>query len=170
MIKALRGIALGLAMLLCGQAQAHQPSFSQLEIHINAGDTQISVQMPIAAFLHEEPSVLPPDTTEGSFATNPLPGELQKALIKLIVTRLHIVAGTSPLPLTVNTATAAGGDVVFTITAPRVTGPLTVDANLFPADTLGSFAGECGILRSHERFLFSRHVKTTPPERSGQMM
>lgn len=65
MILLARGVMLGLICitLILGQsrqADAHQPSFSQLEVWIGLDATLITVQIPITALFHATPNVLPP--------------------------------------------------------------------------------------------------------------
>ena len=141
MILLARGVMLGLICitLILGQsrqADAHQPSFSQLEVWIGLDATLITVQIPITALFHATPNVLPPQTTTQTFATTPLSDTLQIALSALIRARLHIADGRAVLPFVITAIRVSGDNLELNIVAPQLRGALAMDASLFPNDTL----------------------------------
>lgn len=95
--------------------------------------TEIVVQLPVAALLHEQPSPLPAGTTAQTLR-NSLPEGVQTTLEALMTTRLQLTSGGKPLPLTIEGVRATGEEVHLNITASLVSGALNVRANLFPED------------------------------------
>lgn len=134
MTLARRLIAVPLA-LTCW-AGAHEITFSRVDIHLDSTSTRITATLPVAALLHEHPSPLPTGTSEVTLSQNPLPQDIQAPLRSLLTARLRLWTDAQALPIEVQAVEAAGQDVRFTATAPTVTGPLRVETNLFPEDTL----------------------------------
>lgn len=131
-MKPLKILAL---LLICGWAGAHQLTFSQVDVRLAPSATEIVVQLPVAALLHEQPSPLPTGTT-AQMLRDPLAVGVQTALETLLTTRLQFTSEGKPLPLTVEDVRSTGEDVALKVTAPSVPGILNVRANLFPEDPL----------------------------------
>ena len=123
-------------LLICSWAGAHQLTFSRVDVRLEPSATEIMVQLPVAALLHEQPSPLPIGTTAQTLRDDPLPEGVQTALEALLTTRLQLVSGGKPLSLTVEGVRATGEEVNLNITASPVSGTLNVRANLFPEDAL----------------------------------
>ena len=124
------------ALALCGPAQAHEITFSQVDVGLEEERTRIAVQLPNEALLHEAPSPLPAGTTEETLRSDPLPPDVQASLAELLNARLRLTSEGKPFPLTIGSIQPANDLVVLTATAPPIPGGLKVEANLFPADAL----------------------------------
>lgn len=123
-------------LVLCAPARAHEVTFSQVDLGLEADRTRIAVQLPNLALLFEEPSPLPAGTTEEILRSDPLPPEVQAALSRLLADRLRLGSGGEALPLTLGSVQSAGDRVVLTATAPPAPAGLEGEANLFPEDPL----------------------------------
>ncbi|MFC4640363.1 HupE/UreJ family protein [Deinococcus hohokamensis] len=123
-------------LVLSGWAGAHEITFSHVDVRLDQGNTQFTVQLPIKALLHEQPSPLPAGTTAPLLRNAPLSTEVQTAFTALVTARLRLTAGAQAVPLTVTAAEPAGEDVKLTLTAPALHGNVNLEANLFPEDTL----------------------------------
>ncbi|GAA0519265.1 HupE/UreJ family protein [Deinococcus depolymerans] len=134
MRRVLRSLLVVLLALI-GVAGAHSLTFSQVDVHLNADATRLTVTLPRAALTHD-PAALPAGTTDASLQATPLPQPVTQALTRLVTARLHVRAAPGDLPLTVTAARAAGENVTVTLTAPAATGTVTVQTDLFPDDTL----------------------------------
>lgn len=124
-------------ILLCGiafchPAAAHEITFSHVDVRLGPGETLITVQLPVKALLHEQPSPLPAGTDATALRTVPLPTEVKAALSTLVTTRLHI----EKLTLEVTSVEPAGDNVALILSAPAIPGALEIEANLFPGDAL----------------------------------
>lgn len=122
-------------LALSGAAGAHSLTFSQVNVHLHADATQLTVTLPSAALTHD-PGALPAGTTTTSLQATPLPTPVTQALTRLVTARLHVQAAAGTLPLTVTAARAAGENVTVILTAPAARGTVTLQSNLFPNDTL----------------------------------
>jgi hydrogenase/urease accessory protein HupE len=136
LIKSLRLGWVTLLLALWGFAGAHVISFSHVDVRLEQGEARLTVQLPIKALLHEQPSPLPPGTTEQALRSSPLPAGVQTYLKTMLTARLRLTSSGQSLPLTVSGVRSAGEDVALTLTAPPVPGALGVQANLFPEDSL----------------------------------
>ncbi|WP_052351973.1 HupE/UreJ family protein [Deinococcus pimensis] len=125
-----------LLLTFASSALAHSITFSHVNVRLNGTGTKVTVQLPVAALLHESPSPLPKGTTEVALKETPLRADVRASLTQLVTARLRLSSGTTVLPVTVTSVEPAGQDVTLTATAPTVTGALNVSANLFPEDTL----------------------------------
>lgn len=163
-------------LLICGWAGAHQLTFSQVDVRLEPSATEIVVQLPVAALLHEQPSPLPAGTTAQTLRDDPLPESVQTPLEALLTTRLQLTSRGKPLPLTVGSVRATGEDVTLEITAPSVSGTLNIRANLFPEDPLhkvfvnvyraDALVGQYALDRQNASFaLASGYSGRTAPER-----
>ncbi|MDP9766130.1 HupE/UreJ family protein [Deinococcus enclensis] len=123
-------------LLLWGWAGAHEITFSQVDVRLDQGGTQVTVQLPVKALLHEAPSPLPSGTTATTLALASLPTAVQTSLTTLLTARVRLSAGEGPVPLTVTSVKGAVDMVALTLTGPAISGPLNIQANLFPEDTL----------------------------------
>lgn len=134
MLRLLAAIALLAALL--ASAAAHEITFSQVTIRMDAEATGIAVQLPAVGLLQQEPPVLPAGTTEAQLQAEPLPAEIAAALATLLETNLVIAADGENVPLAIESAVPAGDGVAVAIRAPPIAGALDVSANLFPDDPL----------------------------------
>ena len=135
MLKRL-AVAFLLLLALVAPVQAHEVTFSQVDLGLEEDRTRIAVQLPNLALLFEEPSPLPDGTTEEALRVGPFPPELTAALAGLLTERLLLRSGGEALPLTMGSVEPAGDRVILTATAPPVPGALEVEAGLFPEDQL----------------------------------
>jgi hydrogenase/urease accessory protein HupE len=135
-MKSLRLGWVTLLLALWGFAGAHVITFSHVDVRLEQGETRLTVQLPIKALLHENPSPLPAGTTEQTLRSSPLSADVQASLKALVTGRLKLESDGQLLPLTVNSVQPAGEDVALTLAAPPLPGALGVQANLFPEDTL----------------------------------
>ena len=74
-------------LALVGAAEAHEITFTVVNLRLEREETQISVELPIKALLHEQPSPLPAGTTEQTFHAGQLPADLRTSLISLLSAR-----------------------------------------------------------------------------------
>ena len=123
-------------LALVGAAEAHEITFTVVNLRLERDETRISVELPIKALLHEQPSPLPAGTTEQTFHAGQLPADLRTSLISLLSARLRVASGGKILPVTVGGIEPTGEYVVLTAAAPAITGVLDIRANLFPDDAL----------------------------------
>jgi hydrogenase/urease accessory protein HupE len=130
------GLVLAWLLGLAAAACAHQITFSHIELRLDPAGTRVTAQIPIVALLQQTPPPLPAGTTVQTLRTAPLPPAVQTALERLLTTRLIVKSGGQPRPLQVQAVKPAGDDVAITAMAPAVAGALTVQANLFPDDSL----------------------------------
>lgn len=133
-MKRLTAILFGL-LAVCATVEAHEITFGQLDIRMEASTTAIEVKVPDLALIQEEPSSLPAGST-ADMLSEPLSPEINAAISQLVIERLKISADGAPVLLTVTGVTAAGADIDVTLSAPPLSGDLAVDANLFPTDPL----------------------------------
>lgn len=151
------GLVLAWLLLACGGAQAHEITFSHVEVRIEPAVTRVRVELPIPALLHA-PSPLPAGTTIQSLGADPLAPVVQVSLRAMLARRLSL----GEAALTVDGVRAAGANVALTASAPTSAGPLEVRANLFPDDPLakvfvtvfrdGRLAGEYALDRQDPAF------------------
>jgi HupE/UreJ protein len=57
-------------LALCAVAEAHEVTFSQVDVRLEQGETLLGVQLPIKALLQEQPTPLPAGTTEASITSS----------------------------------------------------------------------------------------------------
>ena len=159
------GFVLAWLLTVCGSAHAHGITFTLIELRLEPEDTQIRVEIPIQALLHEQPLPLPIGTTDQTFRADRLPAGLQTSLTNLLKARLSLDAGGKSLPVAVGSIEPAGEYVVLTASAPPVVDALGVRANLFPDDALhrvfvdvyhaGSLAGQYVLGREEASFVLA---------------
>ena len=125
-----------LGLLATEPALAHEITFSQVDLALTTTGTTVEVRLPLKALLQEEPSSLPPGTTEADLRAAPLSGPVRTALEHLLTTRLHLGPAGAGLPLTVEAVEPDGDEIRLAATAPPVTGDLEASSDLFPSDPL----------------------------------
>lgn len=123
-------IALLLVVALCCSAEAHEITFSQMDVRLEKEATLLTVKLPITALIHEQPML------EQTLRSSPLPTDAQAALTELLTTRLRVASGETTLRLMVGSSQQAGENVAMSLSGPPVDGALGVWANLFPDDPL----------------------------------
>jgi hydrogenase/urease accessory protein HupE len=120
----------------CGFANAHEITFSQIEMRLEKAETTFKIQLPVKALLHEQPPLLPATTNPDSLAVSPLSLDVQAALRNLVTMRVHISHGNHSLPLTITGVQFTGTDIAVVATTTAIAGAFILEANLFPQDTL----------------------------------
>jgi hydrogenase/urease accessory protein HupE len=119
-----------------GAAGAHVITFSHVQLRLEPGRTEARLRLPITALLQQTPPPLPAGTTDQALRAAPLPRELQASLAVLAQARLQLRSDGRPLPLIVDDVAPAGDEVAIAAHAPRASGALDLQANLFPDDPL----------------------------------
>ena len=156
-------------LAICGWAEAHQITFSHVDLRLEQDATRVSVQLPVQALLQEQPSALPAGTTARSFQLDPLPVDLLVSLETLLTNRLQLTVNGNPLSLDAQTVHPAGENVELTLTAPPISGTLKVQANLFPEDSLHkvfvnvyraqNLVGQYALDRQDASFILASHER-----------
>lgn len=129
-------LSLALWLFAAFASQAHEITFSRIDLKMNEAGTDVVISLPVLALLVEEPTPLPAGTDEAGFKAEALSPDLLLAIRQLVASRLLVSAGGEPVALDVGPIESTGTDVKMTAKAPAVHGTVEVDANLFPADTL----------------------------------